>query len=71
MLTKAEPYFSVQYTSIHYSCNNKKQAHKFQPIKSLRGVKIDGVGPVDNRPSTNKLHHFVRKKTKKKLNKNK
>ena len=21
--------------------------------------KLDGVGPVDNRPSTNKLHHFV------------
>lgn len=44
MLTKAEPYFSVQYTSIHYSCNNKKQAHKFQPIKSLRGVKICKYG---------------------------
>ena len=26
--------------------------------------KIDGVGPVDNRPSTDKLHHFVRKKIK-------
>ena len=26
--------------------------------------KLDGVGPVDNRPSTDKLHHFV-KKTKK------
>ena len=23
--------------------------------------KLDGVGPVDNRPSTDKLHHFVRK----------
>ena len=22
---------------------------------------LDGVGPVDNRPSTDKLHHFVRK----------
>ena len=29
-------------------------------------VKLDGVGPVDNRPSTDKLHHFVRKKRKKK-----
>ena len=28
--------------------------------------KIDGVGPVDNRPSTNKLHPFVQKKKKKK-----
>ena len=26
--------------------------------------KLDGVGPVDNRPSTNKLHHFVQKKKK-------
>ena len=28
--------------------------------------KLDGVGPVDNRPSTDKLHHFVRKKKNKK-----
>ena len=28
--------------------------------------KLDGVGPVDNRPSTDKLHHFVHKKKKKK-----
>ena len=26
--------------------------------------KLDGVGPVDNRPSTDKLHHFVQKKQK-------
>ena len=24
--------------------------------------KLDGVGPIDNRPSTNKLNHFVIKK---------
>ena len=24
--------------------------------------KLDGVGSIDNRPSTDKLHHFVRKK---------
>ena len=24
--------------------------------------KLDGVGPADNRPSTDKLHHFVQKK---------
>ena len=23
--------------------------------------KLDGVGPVDNRPFTDKLHHFVQK----------
>ena len=27
--------------------------------------KLDGVGPVDNRPSTDKLHHFVQKKKRK------
>ena len=27
--------------------------------------KLDGVGPVDNRPSNDKLHHIVKKKTKK------
>ena len=26
--------------------------------------KLDRVGPVENRPSTDKLHHFVRKKKK-------
>ena len=26
--------------------------------------KLDGVSLVDNRPSTNKLHHFVKKKKK-------
>ena len=27
-------------------------------------LKLDGVSPVDNRPSTNKLHHFVKKNKK-------
>ena len=27
--------------------------------------KLDGVGPVDNRPSTDKFHHFVKKKNQK------
>ena len=27
-------------------------------------MKLDGVGPVDNKPSTDKLHHFVKKKKK-------
>ena len=29
------------------------------------GIKLDGVGPVDNRPSNNKLHRFVKKRKKK------
>ena len=28
--------------------------------------KLDGVGPVDNKPSTDKLHNFVQKKKEKK-----
>ena len=28
-------------------------------------LQLDGVGPVDNRPFTNKLQHFVNKKNKK------
>ena len=31
---------------------------------SLPPTKLDGVGPVDNRPFTNKLHHFVQKNKK-------
>ena len=27
--------------------------------------KLDGVGPIDNRPFTNKLHHFTKNKQKK------
>ena len=29
--------------------------------------KLDRVGPVDNRPSTDKLHHFVHKRYKIKI----
>ena len=36
-----------------------------QTSKCQTKYKLDGVGPVDNRPSTNKLHHFVKKRTKK------
>ena len=30
--------------------------------RRLYMYKLDGVGPVDKRPSTDKLHHFVREK---------
>ena len=33
--------------------------------------KLDGVGPVDNRPSTDKLCHIVKKKKKKEKKKKK
>ena len=28
-------------------------------IEKTSGLKLDGVGPVDNRPSPDKLHHLV------------
>ena len=31
----------------------------------LNNKKIDRVGPINNRPSTDELHHFVQKKKKK------
>ena len=34
-------------------------------LHSFGYSKLDGVGPVNNRPSTDKLHHFVQKKKKK------
>ena len=27
--------------------------------KAYWNERLDGVGPVDNRPSTNKLHHLI------------
>ena len=35
---------------------------KINALVSVSAVYLDGVGPIDNRPSTNKLHHFVNKK---------
>ena len=35
----------------------------------IMNYELDGVGPVDNRPSTNKLYYFVQKKKKKKKKK--
>ena len=37
----------------------------YTAFKRVSKVKLDGVGPVDNRPSTDKLHQFVQKKKEK------
>ena len=37
----------------------------FKVYNNLSNVKQDGVGPVDNRPTTDELHHFVREEEKK------
>ena len=42
----------------------KWPSHNYFPDQA--GKKLDGVGPVYNRPSTDKLHHFVKKTNKKK-----
>ena len=40
--------------------NEKKINNGLAYVNPL--IKLDGVGPVDNRPSNDKLHHFVKKK---------
>ena len=40
---------------------NHKGVYRTAPAK-LGLLKLDGVGPVDNRPSPDKLNHFVKKK---------
>ena len=42
----------------------KKKSFIYDYFLVSYSSKLDGVGPVDNRPSTTKLHHFVRKKRK-------
>ena len=44
---------------------HKEFPSSFRKTK-LYVIELDGVGPVDNRPSTDKLHHVVQKKEKKK-----
>ena len=48
--------------------NQKIKEKGVQTIDVISGtfLKLDEVGPVDNRPSTDKLHHFVQKKKKEK-----
>ena len=62
--------------------SNQRHTFPFQPFTSdfasfmsiisktticLVIQKLDGVGPVDNRPSIDKPHHYVRKKREKKM----
>ena len=42
--------------------SNRKVQYSLGDI--VAALKLDGLGPLDNRPSTNKLHHFVRRKKK-------
>ena len=35
----------------------------------MKRIKLDGVGPIDNIPSTDYLHNFVQKRKKKKKKK--
>ena len=40
--------------------------NNLRPNEFTTKQKLDGVGPIDNRPSTDKLQRFVREKKKKK-----
>ena len=51
-------YISYWRKKIYVSC----VYHMFQNKYLCMLYKLDGVGPLDNGPSTNKLHHFVQKK---------
>ena len=45
----------------------RKKVYDRRRVKCVKVVqlkKLDGVGPVDNRPSPDKLHNFVKKKKK-------
>ena len=55
--------FGGHFTGIFkysYSSLIKEIFEKGSLMLSLN--KLDGVGPVDNKPSTDKLHHFLKKK---------
>ena len=58
----ADTYKSLIYNIFRSVTKNyERKCHK-RHVKMQN--KLDGVGPVDNRPSTDKLHHFVWKKEK-------
>ena len=60
----------IHSLNVSYSHNLVKislRRRHSQTVKNFASShKLDGVSPVDNRPSTNKLHHIVQKKKKKK-----
>ena len=48
-----------------YGISNSEYLFRNPVQAALQSNKLDGVGPVDYRPSTDKLNHFVKKKNKK------
>ena len=44
-----------------------RQSHGLGATLVTPLIKLDVVGPVDNRPSMDKLHHFVKNKNKQKI----
>ena len=40
-------------------CYLIQSSHESQSYATITTMKLDGVGPVDNRPSTDQLHHFI------------
>ena len=59
-------HWNPQDTRSQHCCFLSPTSHSVWPLWQLGTLKLDGVGPVDNRPSTDKLNHFVQKKRKEK-----
>ena len=49
------------FTQLHFGPTNANYKNIPKDEKVVITQELDGVGPVDNRPSTNKLHRFVKK----------
>ena len=76
IMTFASLSWSLQVTELQYLChylfkqlrngNTTRQGCTigYSPFFCWVQWKLDGVGPIDNRPSTNKLQYFVKKKKK-------
>ena len=56
-LTSKKILAKVEHLNLFFLSGRKKKRKKCN-----NQTKLDGVGPVDNGPSTDKLHHFVKKK---------
>ena len=53
---------TLQNITIPVVPNNQLENTILNLTQCVGLLKLDGVGPVDNRPSTEKDHHYVQKK---------
>ena len=62
VIVKGYKYLSIEVLKVSQSVSGRKADISYCLVRRTYSEKLDGLGPVDNRPSTDKLHHFVRKK---------